>query len=462
MNKKNILSFVLVGALFSLTLGMVTKADAKDNMNNITQCGTINVDKLKEYDTVEILGKKYNFSNINPAVVQVAIRTYDDINTNNIIGSLKTKKLKDLTVFLDQYLLDPSKFQNFPITLDLGPSSLLREEIQIVRTKMDDLKKEQETIKLSKMHPKAIEEKVNELQEEINKLAKWINYSVVNFKSESYRETFCEDTILVDGNNKENKQVLFSFVSSNSDHDKIFRALIKENGEFEIQGEDLSDMEIAEIIQRSTEFENLKVRNLLKEKDAINLSKLAQIEKDKRIKAINKEIQSVKAYGTAKEIILLNLSKSAVEKTRISPNLMEERINMINDQLKGKIENLNKYNDNKDYEIQGSEIGKRASYFGYAFEDKDGFAVKVEFDEKNNVIFKGMENMTQDQKVTLKRLVNEEIKEAEEKISELELDKNVIENKENNNNYYLLDGINKEISILNNDIENFKNILSKI
>lgn len=461
MNKKNILSFVLIGALFSMTLGVVTKASAKDHVNNITQCGYIDTNALKGYESIEILGTKYDLSNVNSAVVQVVIRAYDDINSENLTGELKNETLKPVKEILDKYMNDPSKFENFPVTLDLGPSSLLREEINFVQEKIRDLKEEQESIKRSKMHQKAIDEKVEELQEEINKLSMWINYSVVNFKSENYKKTFCNEPVVNNDVDQENKEILFSFVNADSDHENIFRAIVKSNGEFEIQGSEISEDEIYEIIERSLEYENLKVRNLLQDIEMIKLTKLSEIEQKNRIKELEKEIQSVKAYGAAKEIILLNLTRSSVERTRISPKLMEERIRIINDEIKQRIETLNKYNDDPNYVIQNSELGKKASYFGYVFEEESGFAVKVEFDEKDNVVFKDMETLSAEQKSILNKLVSESIKEAEEDINELELDKYKLETSENSN-YYLIDGITKEIAILNNDINNYKNILSKI
>lgn len=464
MKRKNLVSLVLMGALFGMASNIGANAMLKNrNEVKVSNCTNIDENAIKNYEIIEILGSKYDLSNIDPGVLQVGIRIYDEINAQKLTGNEKDKQLKPFKEMLDDYKKNPSKYENFPVTLDLGPSSLLREEIAQVQGKIKDLKNQQETVKKTKMHPKAIEEKVEELQKEINKFVKWINYSVVNFNSDEYKQTFCNEENKGENpvNNQVSKEYLFDFIDVNTDNKDVFRVIIKNDGQIKIEGKVSSENEVIQAVEKSIEFENLKVRSLLEEIEAIKLTKLPQIEKDNRISEINSKVQSVKAYGTAKEILLLNLTKSAVEKTRIAPEAMKEKIKEINDGINERINVLKEYNIDPDYVIEDSSIGGSASYFGYAFEDENGFAVQVDFNEDGTLEYENMESLNNEQKNILKKLASQRISETENKIAKLKQEKDKLE-KEEGNNYYLIDGMGKNIDVLNNDINNYKFIISSL
>lgn len=483
MSRKKILLSILAGLSLCLFVGInATAVENNSSSNSSSYCKYVDINDIEGFEKVDILGSMYDLSLVNPAVVQSAIRTFDEINTGNLSEDDKNKKLKDIKEMLDEYFKDPEKFENFPVTLDLGPSSLLREEIKYVQDKIKELKDEQESIKKTKMEQRAIDEKVQELQNEINNLSRWVNYSVVNFNSSKYETTFCDilsldSSVNVEENLGENVEVLLSSVYVTSDYEDLFRVFVNSNGEFTIEGSEISDADLLEIIKKNLEFENLKVRNLLEEIKAVENSKIAEIEQEKQIKQLKREIESVKAYGLSQEIILLNLERDALEKTKISIEFMEERINEIDKKISEKLESLKdfklNFENNPEYVVKNSDLGKTSSYFGYVLQDENGFGVKVFLDENNKVLIDniklaGVENvtldvLTSDQKDILKKVVEENISKSKESITKLEMRKSEFEAKsDDDTKYYLIDAISKELSVLNNDIKNYEIILSQI
>ena len=69
---------------------------------------------------------------------------------------------------------------------------------------------------------------------------------------------------------------------------------------------------------------------------------------------------------------------------------------------------------------------------------------------------------TTEQKDVLKNLLNNSINDSIEKISKLKDKKLEISKSMNNNKYYLTDSIDKDISILENNILNYKSMISQI
>ena len=156
---------------------------------------------------------------------------------------------------------------------------------------------------------------------------------------------------------------------------------------------------------------------------------------------------------------------------------MEERLNEIDKKISEKLESLKdfklNFENNLEYVVKNSDLGKTSSYFGYVLQDGDSFGVKVSLDENNKVLIDniklaGVENVTLDvltseQKSTLKKVVEENISKSKESITKLEMRKSEFEAKsEDDTKYYLIDAISKELSVLNNDIKNYEIILSQI
>ena len=229
-------------------------------------------------------------------------------------------------------------------TLDYWPSTLLRQDIYYFQTKISDLKQEQETLKKTKMAEEEINKRVKELQDKIDKLGGWINYSVANFSEDSYKQMFCDMELIEENStNQDVKEVesLITAVYATNSYNKIFKVSVNSDGTYSVDGNvEVSAGELSEIIEKNLEFENLKVINLLEEIKAVENSKIAEIEQEKQIKQLKREIESVKAYGLSQEIILLNLERDALEKTKISIEFMEERLNEIDKKISEKLESL--------------------------------------------------------------------------------------------------------------------------
>ncbi len=482
MIRKKILSSILAGTLLGLAVIAPVKAvNVKSNSGYECTISDEEINNLKVSDGIEILGKKYDLSNVNPSVLKVVAKEISRINSGDLSESDKTKALTDIKNILDDYEKDSKKYENYPETLEYGPATLLRQDIYYVQTKISDLKQEQETLKKTKMAEEEINKRVKELQDKIDKLGGWINYSVSNFSEDSYKQMFCDMELIEENStNQDVKDVesLIAAVYATSSYDKIFKVSVNSDGTYSVDGNvEVSVGELSEIIEKNLEFENLKVRNLLEEIKAVENSKIAKVEQEKRIKQLKREIESVKAYGLSQEIILLNLERDALEKTKISIEFMEERLNEIDKKISEKLESLKdfklNFENNPEYVVKNFDLGKTSSYFGYVLQDGDGFGVKASLDENDKVLIDniklaGVENvtldvLTSDQKDILKKVVEENISKLKESITKLEMRKSEFEAKsDDDTKYYLIDAISKELSVLNNDIKNYEIILSQI
>lgn len=473
MGKNKILSSILAGLSLCLFMGSTTSAiESNSSVVSPSYFNYDSISNLNNFEKVDILGSKYDLSVVNPAVIQALVRSFDSINSGNLSGEEKNKKLSEMKEFIEDYLKDPSKFENFPVTLDLGPATLLREEIMFVQEQIGKLKDEQKAIKDTKMVQASIDEKVKELQVEIDNLSKWINYSVYNFQSDNYKQTFSNSS-KTEVNNEEKVYTLLTHVYSTPDHSELFKVSVNSDGKF--TSEKNIDGDLIEVIKKNIEFENLKVRNLLEKAKMIENSKIAQVEMDKQIKEVKMEIESVKAYGLSQEIILLNLEKNIVSNSKISNELIQERIKNIDDKINANVNNLKKFKENsennKEYVLENSDFGKTSSYFGYVLQDGDKFGIKVSLDDKNNISIDNIvvddkdkvtiDILTQEQKDTIKKVINEDILKFKNKISKLQSTKTDLETKNSDTKYYFVDSINKELSVLDNDIKNYEMMLSK-
>ena len=482
MIRKKILSSILAGTLLGLAVMAPVKAmNVKSNDGYECVISDEEINNLKVSDGIEILGKKYDLSNVNPSVLKVVAKEISRINSGNLSESDKTRALTDIKNILDDYEKDPKKYENYPETLEYGPATLLRQDIYYVQTKISDLKQEQETLKKTKMAEEEINKRVKELQDKIDKLGGWINYSVANFSEDSYKQMFCDMELIEENSTKQDvKDVesLIAAVYATSSYDKIFKVSVNSDGTYSVDGDvEVSVGELSEIIEKNLEFENLKVRNLLEEIKAVENSKIAKVEQEKQIKQLKREIESVKAYGLSQEIILLNLERDALEKTKISIEFMEERLNEIDKKISEKLESLKdfklNFENNLEYVVKNSDLGKTSSYFGYVLQDGDSFGVKVSLDENNKVLIDniklaGVENVTLDvltseQKITLKKVVEEKISKSKDEINKLQNLKFQFEStSDHDRKYYLTDSVDKQLSVLNNDIKNYNIILSQI
>ena len=482
MIRKKILSSILAGTLLGLAVMAPVKAmNVKSNDGYECVISDEEINNLKVSDGIEILGKKYDLSNVNPSVLKVVAKEISRINSGNLSESDKTRALTDIKNILDDYEKDPKKYENYPETLEYGPATLLRQDIYYVQTKISDLKQEQETLKKTKMAEEEINKRVKELQDKIDKLGGWINYSVANFSEDSYKQMFCDMELIEENSTKQDvKDVesLIAAVYATSSYDKIFKVSVNSDGTYSVDGDvEVSVGELSEIIEKNLEFENLKVRNLLEEIKAVENSKIAKVEQEKQIKQLKREIESVKAYGLSQEIILLNLERDALEKTKISIEFMEERLNEIDKKISEKLESLKdfklNFENNLEYVVKNSDLGKTSSYFGYVLQDGDSFGVKVSLDENNKVLIDniklaGVENVTLDvltseQKITLKKVVEEKISKSKDEINKLQNLKFQFEStSDHDRKYYLTDSVDKQLSVLNNDIKNYDIILSQI
>lgn len=482
MSRKKILSSILAGTLLGLAVIAPVKAmNVKSNDGYECVISDEEINNLKVSDGIEILGKKYDLSNVNPSVLKVVAKEISRINSGDLSESDKTKVLTDIKNILDDYEKDPKKYENYPETLEYGPATLLRQDIYYVQTKISDLKQEQETLKKTKMAEEEINKRVKELQDKIDKLGGWINYSVANFSEDSYKQMFCDmELIEENGTSQDVKEVesLITAVYATNSYNKIFKVSVNSDGTYSVDGNvEVSAGELSEIIEKNLEFENLKVRNLLEQIKVVENSKIAEIEQEKQIKQLKREIESVKAYGLSQEIILLNLERDALEKTKISIEFMEERLNEIDKKISEKLESLKdfklNFENNPEYVVKNSDLGKTSSYFGYVLQDENGFGVKVFLDENNKVLIDniklaGVENVTLDvltseQKSTLKKVVEEKISKSKDEINKLQNLKSQFESKsDDDRKYYLIDSVDKQLRVLNNDIKNYEIILSQI
>ena len=348
MGKKKILSSILAGSLFGLAIVSPVKAmDVENNIGCECVISDDEINNLKVSNSVEILGKKYDLSDVDPSVLKCVAKEFSRINLENLNENDKIEVLTNIKDILDDYEKDPKKYENFPETLEYRPTIFLKQDIQYAQNKIKDLKEEQEALKRTKMVKQEIDIRVSEIQDKIDKLGGWINYSVANFNENSYEPMFCNvETIEENGTKQDVKEIktLISSVYSTNSYDKIFKVNVNSNGTYSISGNvEIPAVELSEIFMRNLEFENAKAYNILKEIEAVKLSKISKEEQDKKIKKLEKELQSVKAYGISQEIVLLNIEKETIQLTFLAPEDMKERINELDKEINEKTNILNDY-----------------------------------------------------------------------------------------------------------------------
>lgn len=464
MSKKKILSSILAGSLFGLAIVAPVKAmNVENNSGYVCVISDDEINNLKVSDGVEVLGKKYDLSNVNPSVLKLIAREFGRINSGNLSESDKTKILTNIKNILEDYKKDPKKYENFPETLEYGPTTFLREDILYVQNKIKDLKQEQEALKKTKMVQQEIDRRVKELQNKIDKLSGWINYSVANFNENSYKKMFCNTEITEETNTKQDVKSLISSVYATNSYDKIFKVNVNSNGTYTIDGNvQIPKGELSEIFMRNLEFENTKAYNILKEIEAVKLSKISKEEQDKKIKELEKELQSVRAYGISQEIVLLNIEKETIQLTFLSPEAMKERVSELDKEINEKTKILNDYIEkfSKEEEVKvNSSIGETPSYFPYVL-GSGGDVFRISLDKEGKISFENGEKLTDVQKKVVKESANDFIKESQEEIKVLENKK--LSLKDNDQKYYLSDAIDKEIQVLKNDISNYELIISQL
>lgn len=462
MNKNKILSLGLASSLFMLGFNI--------NVNAFESNGVISselTDKMYEkfegYSKIDILGNSYDLSNIDSAILYVIAKMFDSINEGNLSDD-KIKEYKEKIIdLLDDYNKDPEKYENFPVTLDLNPATFLRDEIIVVQNKINNLKVEQDNLKRSDMGQDYIDKRVGEIQTYIDNLVSWINYSVVNFKSSEYKQTFTE-TLLDE--NKTNSEQLINMVYTDSEYKKIFSVSVNLDGSFILDSDDISNLELSQVIKKGLEYENLKIRNINEEIDKIKKYKISTIDQENMINILEIQAENVKAYSLAQEIVLLNLEIDAIKSSRASVDFINNRVEELTSEINSRIYNIINHNADPKYLISDFGVGKTPTYFGYVLDNGDDFLFKLNLDSDfkmfvDNIV--GEEyKFTDEQKDILRNILNNNVNDSIDMISKLENKKLEISKSINNNKYYLIDSIDKDIAILENNISNYKLMISQI
>lgn len=446
MGKSKILCSILMGLSFCFALGSISKAFGKDTLSNV-----VSYVEVDDFKYVDILGRKYDLSLVNPSVVQMVIRVFDDINSGALSEENKNEKLKEISQVLNEYLINPKSFENFPTTLDLGPSTLLREEISYVQSRIFELKNRKSSLG----------DDDGDIQKEIDILSSWINYSVVNFDSSKYGRTFSNSS-----NDDLEVSEIFSSVYSTLDFEKVFRIVINSDGSFDIQNENISNKELFDIIKSNIEFENYKFRYLKDKMESLSKRRIHDSDVSNEILDLKREMESVKVYGISQEIVLLNMQKDVIRSTRISEEFMEEKIRDLENKIDQRVNILKDFNlsfeNDLNYSIESSTIGDSRSYFGYYVKVGEGLGFKIELDKDGKALFNGVYELSHEDKVDLKNKISNEIESINIEISRLESKKEKINSGYSDEKYYLLDALEKRVSVLRNDIDNYKIVLSQI
>lgn len=459
MGRNKILSLGLASSLFMF--GMNLNVNALGNSGIIFELKDDTLDKINEYSKIDILGSKYDLVDVNSAVIQAIAKIFDIINANDISNDKIDEYKKEIKYLLDDYNEDPKKYETFPMTLEIGPATFLRDEIIIVQNRIKDLKIEQDNIKRSNNDQSYIDQKVNELQKTIDSLSSWINYSVVNFRSSEYKQTFTEDSFKI---NESDVQELINIICTDREYKDVYSIRVNSDGSFSVDGKEISNL--SDIIKNGLEYENLKIRNLNKEIEMVKSSKISIIDQENIINELNKQIENVKAYSLGQEIILLGLEIDSIKNSKLSIEAINTRVEELTSSIKVKLESLKNHNSNSEYVIKDFEIGKAPVYFGYVLEGENGFSVRLSLDSNSkifveNVIGDGYE-FTDDQKNMLRNILTQKIDDSTKKISELKDKKLEISGDLNENKYYLVNSIEKDIAVLENDISNYKIMISQI
>lgn len=461
MNGRKLLSILLASTLLGIGINTnVSFAGSNPAIHeNLSVCDFSEIKDYEGYETLDILGSEYDLSSMDSGFLLVVIRNFDLINSGNLNDDEILEGKKYIKSLLDKYIENPEFASNLAITLEFGPSNMLLSEISLIQDKINELKLKQESIKNTKMAQQEIEAQVNEIQNEIDKLRRWINYSIFHFNSGEYKQTICNSDV------EESKQVLMNYIYVNEDL-SLIDVDVNTDGSFDIKNSSITNYDLSKFVKNALEYENIKLRNLYNEVDMIKKSKIVDGDQKLRVEELNKEIERVKAYALGQEIILLNLDREAVKLSRLSPEAIEQRVSELTEKINSRVSSIQKHKSDESYVISGFDFGDLLSYSGYVLSDESGFGIKLNLDSKNNIIYENIigddPKLSDSEKSTLKRILNKEIKTREEEKKALELKKLEIENSNNENKYYVSDYIDKNIVIKSNDITNLNTILSQL
>ena len=468
MNKSKILYSVLVGLLLGFSVVIPTKTLAKEPSSQVSYLET---EKILEFESVKILDSNYDLSSVRSAgLLRAIISTFDNINSTTPSLEENSEKFLQVKNMLEEYFKNPEQFDNVPETLDLNPSVFLRDEVVYVQGKIEELNKEKESIANSEESEQFKNDRISEIQNDIDMLRNWINFSITGFKSSEYKQTFLNSDNLV-SSNSDDLNLISSVVSPDFDYKNLFGVSLDSNGNFLFENyESSSEHDIVSIIRKEMEFKNFKVRHMLNEALAevndMGVLQIVNFEKDKELEKLNREIEQIKADFVAQEILLLNIEKEAIGNTKISEEAKKEKIDNINKLIKEKLDILTdftlNFGGNQDYKIEGSDLGKYPTLFGYVFEDESGLSVKIYLDENYKISFSDDMNIPEDKKAKLKEVISKEISDVKSKISELNNSRLQVESLENKDKERVIYLVDNEIFTLNNIVYNYEKILEQI
>lgn len=461
MKRHKLLSILLASALFGFGIG--GNFDVGNGLvvsaKQLEQCDFSEINDHEGYDFIDILGSKYDLSEMNPGLLLVIVRDFGRVNS----GELSEHEISEIKEYmkelLDKYLENPESISNLPVTLEFGPSNVLINEIILVQNKINDLKAQQESIKNTKMVQKDIDAQVMKIQNEIDKLRRWINYSVFNFNSMEYKSTLCESNI------EKSKENLMSYIYVD-DNFNLITVDVNSDGSFDVKNSDISDAELVDFVQNGLEYENLKLRDIYSEIEKVRQSKIVEVDQKAKIDELSKEAEKVKAYALGQEIILLNLEREAIKMSRLSVEAINERVSELTEEINRRVENIQKHNSDESYVIKGFSLGEFLSYSGYALTDESGFGIKINLDSDSKIVYQNISGddykLSDSDKSTLKKILKREIDLASEELKSLEIKKSQVEQGDYENKYHILDSIRKNIDIKLNDINNYNIILSQL
>ena len=98
-----------------------------------------------------------------------------------------------------------------------------------------------------------------------------------------------------------------------SEYKNVFIVNVNLDGSFSSDSNNITDLDLNQVIKKGLEYENLKIRNINEEIDKIRKSKIDVIDQENMINELNRQIESAKAYSLAQEIVLLNLEIDAIK-----------------------------------------------------------------------------------------------------------------------------------------------------
>ncbi len=464
MARHKLLSFILASTIIGVGFnGVVSPVSSVKAQVINEESKTYDFSSLKDYegyDNIDLLGQEYDLSNMESGFLLVVTRLFDRINSGNLTDDEIKKERTILKELLDSYIKDKESVSNIPITLEYGPSNMLIDEVRLVQNKIDELTKENDRLKDTKMSQEYIDAKTLELEEEIMRLKRWINYSIFHFSSKDYKGVLIDNTL----NQVKNEIMNYIYVDSEG---KPLALDVYEDGSYSIKNSDVTIDELSLILDYALEYENIKLRNLYKEIEMVNNSKITDKDKKDKISELNKQVEDVKAYALGNEIVLLNLERDAISLTKLPSDEIERRVNNLNSEINKRLLSIKNYKEDPSYVISSEyTLGTKPSYTGYVFSDESGFSFKLNLDDKNNIVFENVigetPTLNEEDKSKLRDIINREIKFVDEDLKFLSEERESIEKGDSENKYYLLDAIDKFSSVRLNDKDNYNIFLEKL